>query len=312
VVRFQGNSPPRNYLSRREQWRLLLLVMSLGLAIVLMLEARKPENWRWFEALDRPNRDAAGEGGLGLTAEPSAETPAGRRDERRPEGLFPGVRPDYLQAVLDDTTFRNEEKDAWFHLFAILADTDEAVLEKASRGAVSYVQITEQSDQYRGALMTLRGTLRRARRLKAPKNEYGITGYYKTVLQSESNPSDPVMVYVLALPEGFPTGMTISENVSVTGFFFKRWVYLARDKIRTAPVLLAKTVEWEKRPTMVREAPRDPVSLLLMFGAAAALSAVVVVIIYLRTRRNPADREALPRALEMPVADEEPLEEESS
>ena len=35
--------PPRNYLARREQWRLLALVMSLGLVVILMAQLRQPE-----------------------------------------------------------------------------------------------------------------------------------------------------------------------------------------------------------------------------------------------------------------------------
>jgi len=44
--------PPRKYLSRREQLRLLLLVGSLMLVVVLMNEARKPQHWRWLTGPD--------------------------------------------------------------------------------------------------------------------------------------------------------------------------------------------------------------------------------------------------------------------
>jgi len=56
VVDFHRTPQPRNFLSRREQWRLLLLVMSLGLVVFLMSKARDPSNWAWFFASsDRGN-----------------------------------------------------------------------------------------------------------------------------------------------------------------------------------------------------------------------------------------------------------------
>lgn len=39
---------PRNYFSRREQLRLLMLVGTLMAIFILMTEARKPENWYWL------------------------------------------------------------------------------------------------------------------------------------------------------------------------------------------------------------------------------------------------------------------------
>lgn len=40
--------PPRNYFSRREQMRLLLLVGMLMVVFILMMEAAKPKNWQWM------------------------------------------------------------------------------------------------------------------------------------------------------------------------------------------------------------------------------------------------------------------------
>ncbi|MBN2216992.1 MAG: hypothetical protein JW719_06420, partial [Pirellulales bacterium] len=48
MIRSHPPDKPRDYFSRREQWRLLLLVMSLGLVFIFMNEARKPERWRWL------------------------------------------------------------------------------------------------------------------------------------------------------------------------------------------------------------------------------------------------------------------------
>jgi len=259
VVNFRRTPPPRNYLSRREQWRLLLLVMSLGLIVLLMSEARDPANWQWFFALDNgaaagpadgpaiDNRlapETAEEGVPGAFVSPAA---AGARQQT--SGRFPDVPPKLLETVRDDAPFRHDEQEAWFHLLGILQKTDEATLGKASIGRVTFAQLYNQSSEYRGELVTVRGTIRRAHLLKAPKNDRGIDQYYQTWLQPADNRTMPMVIYCLSLPQGFPTGMDVSAEVEITGFYFKRWVYKAQDAIRTTPTLLARTVDWQKDAT---------------------------------------------------------------
>ena len=56
MSQFQRSKPPRNYLSRREQWRLLGLVLALGLVVILMGEARDPDNYPWFKPPDEEGK----------------------------------------------------------------------------------------------------------------------------------------------------------------------------------------------------------------------------------------------------------------
>ena len=296
VVDFQKTPKPRNYLARREQWRLLLLVMSLGLVAVLMLEARKPENWAWIEALDRgAGRDAADSG----RGEPAGRPAAASRPTDEVPGTggryFPGVKPAYFDSVRDDTTFRPQESDAWFHLLKILKDNDRETLEKRSSGRVTYAQLFKQSNEYRGELVTVAGNVRRAHPLEAPKNAYGIERYYRTWLQPADNTSLPIVIYCLYLPRGFPTGMKVNEEVEITGFFFKRWTYRAQNDLQTAPVLLARTVRWYQRPAVGEGLPAGPGVLLLIVGVAIAFAVLVVAYVYTRTRlTRPAGPETVP------------------
>ena len=134
------NPPPRNYLSRRQQWRLLLLVMSLGLVLLLMSEARDPTNWAWVAG--------PGEGGNASSWTLAPAGSAGRSTgEESVGGYFPGVKPGYFDDVRDDTLLRSQEHDAWFHLFEILETTDEAELWRESIGPVTYRQLFRQSQR---------------------------------------------------------------------------------------------------------------------------------------------------------------------
>ena len=284
MINFQDGPKPRNYLSRREQHRLLFLVLALGLAVILMCEARKPENWQWLKNPDG-NKGPRAVGMLpgdvdGGEMLPDDDGPLG-------EKLFPGVDKGLLKTVRDNTRFRDEENAAWFNLLGVLRRSDEAELRRASIGRISWLQLNEQSNEYRGELVTVLGTIRRAHRVDAQKNDLGIDGYYQVWLQPDDNPKRPVVIYCLELPEGFPTGMELAERARVTGFYFKRWLYKGQEDLETAPVLLAKTVAWEKKPPIANNMPAGLDSIYLIIAAAAVLS--LPAIAYILYYRYPLD-----------------------
>jgi len=307
-------SKPRNYLSRREQWRLLFVVMSLGLVIVLMMEAGKPENYRWLwptapeegdsAPAPKPPSDAPPIDDR-IAPKPPLEQSAGTFYSPAPVDLeaeedtsgeyFGGVKPKLLEAVHDDTTFRNDERHAWFNLFDVLQKTDERKLEKASLGRVTYFQLFEQTNEYRGKLVTIRGRVHRALSLRAPKNDVGIEEYYQLWVQPDDAPDYPIVVYCLGLPEGFPTGMKVLEGVQITGFYFKRWAYKAPETLRTAPTLAAKSVRRIKTPPQ-EETSLGPGSVVLVVVVAAMFAVFAAAYVYMRTRFDTAAQpETAPR-----------------
>ncbi len=161
-----------------------------------------------------------------------------------------------LQTIADNTVFRPAEKDIWFRLLEDLAERELSELRQNSTGPVGFVQLVRQPDQYRGQLVTIRGTARLAHYRYAPENFYGISGYYMVWIQPVASNS-PIVVYCLELPPEFPDvrarerqGLTpeLDEDLEVTGYFFKRWAYRAQDGTRLAPLLLAKSPSWTARP----------------------------------------------------------------
>ena len=172
--------------------------------------------------------------------------------------LFPGVRRDYMAEVRDDTVFRAAEKDAWFHLLALLKQTDSAELDAASTGRVGYLQLDEQSATYRGRLVTIGGIVRAAKRIAAPENGYDIKQYYQLWLQPLRSEPKLVVIYCLKLPAGFPLGRQLDAECTTTGFFFKRWAYRGQSGILTTPLILSRTISWTPPPKSPRR--RRPTS----------------------------------------------------
>ncbi|MGE0607899.1 MAG: hypothetical protein AB7O62_12465 [Pirellulales bacterium] len=193
------------------------------------------------------------DGEFRAVAEPAAQPATTRK-------FFPGVREKYLTEVRDDDFFRPREGNAFFHLLQVLAEADPAAIEKASVGEVSFAQLHEQPAAFRGEIVTLRGRLRQLQRIAAVPNEFGVDDYYQATIQPDDNPTFPVLVYVRRLPPGFPSQLQLAkagqpatieaynDDVTLAGFFFKRLAYRAKDDVRTAPLILADSFQWQSGP----------------------------------------------------------------
>lgn len=245
---------PRNFLAWREQRKLLLWVLLIGVPMIVTLRAydlwqsasvrrpaeeapidpRLPESGRSIPALDTFTAAA--------TPEIDPEKPAEPR--RDPDKYFPGVMPNYLESVRDDTPSRPADQDACFNLLQTLERATDHELKSASLGPVTYVQLYRQPDAYRGRLVDLRGSVRRVEQIPLPENRTGLTKYYRLWLRPDDS-TNPIIVYTIELPEGFPVGEKVREPIKLTGFFFKRVAYAAHSGGITAPMLLAKSVDWQ-------------------------------------------------------------------
>lgn len=157
-----------------------------------------------------------------------------------------------LAAIRDDMVWRPEEQTAWFRSFEKLLALNAREASQQSAGTVSFVQLFRQSNEYRGRLVTVGGTAELAYQVRAPKNDLGIEHYFVFWLRPGDGSDSPIVAYALELPFGFPDvgsdHTNLREEMTFTGYFFKRWAYGAHDGIRTAPLVLAKQPTWEPTP----------------------------------------------------------------
>lgn len=270
--------------------------MGLGLVLVLMRKAAEPGMWTWLWSGQPSQHAPAKSADSSPPPEPRrAPPPALEKADvfrspsgtvtptMQPKNVFPGVDPHELEAVRDDTVFFNSaEKKAWFHLVEVLEHSGADRLKAASTGKVSWRQLFDQPSAYRGELVTVTGLLRRVNEEKPRREEAAIQRYYKTWLQPDDNPTSPMIVYCLELPEGFPIGLKIKEAVTITGVFFKRTAYQAQGKIWLAPLLVAKTLTW-KRAVAQQETSAEPAPLWLIALIAAAFGLIVARLLWSRT-----------------------------
>jgi hypothetical protein len=144
-----------------------------------------------------------------------------------------------LERVRDDTVFRSDDGPAWFAIWARLAEEQAGARRPPPARRVSFAQLFEQPDSFRGRRVRFEGTIRRLQEVASPPNDAGIERTWQAWVEPAGGPPTPIVVYFLALPEGMATGMRVDIPAVVEGVFFKRWAYQASDAIRLAPLVMA-------------------------------------------------------------------------
>ncbi len=204
-----------------------------------------------------------------------------------------------LNLVKDDTALRPDEKDIWFRLMKHVKEQSPAELQRQQVLGVSYLQMFKQSPHYRGDVVSFRGLVRGGWRAQTVNNPWGMTHYYSLWIHPHEGPNAPVIVHLHTLPEGFPVikergqdgkWTELHQDVTVTGYFFKRQAYLGADGTYTAPLLLANTVEWDPATSSeARAKSRFEMTLpRFLWIAAATLAASMLAggLIYWRIREQ--------------------------
>ncbi len=212
-----------------------------------------------------------------------------------------------LALIKDDAAFlRPDEKQIWFYLLHELQTGTPAKLQRSSVGEVGYASLYNQPENYRGQVVTLRATVKWAYRVQATDNHLGIKEYFVYWLLPSGTMDTPVVVYALETPPGFPalkdrdrdSGMTkLHEEVTFTGYFYKRGAYRGQDGIYTVPLILARGPEWTPTVSTIGQTEANG-SWVLSYSAGVALllTGVTAVVIYFssfRRRRSLAAQEIL-------------------
>lgn len=288
-----------NYLSQREQRKLLALVLCIGLLLLAIQEAGKPHTWNWLWRLTghavpgeqprvdtrlpppKPTRD---DDVPALVAQASREELADKPTEFQRQ-LVPGVTLEPLLKVRDDSAFMSVDYDGYFQLLHVLLTTDESELRNYARRGVTYYQLYNQSAAYRGELLEIQGSVRSVYRdLQARRdNQSGVQKYHQLWLSPHDAPGEVVVAHVLELPPNLPASGSVAGDVSLVGFMFKRWAYQSADReLRSTPLLLAQSFSWS-RPQVVAAPPRNYVQeLIIAISVAVVVAGCVVMFAFMR------------------------------
>lgn len=292
------------------------MVGSLGLIFLLFQKAADPETWRWIAA-----RDNAPEEGQSLPAGPpvvrverkavEAENTPGEfriaksRPPATPYTLGEGAgdqgsatespkwaSDEALARVEDSSPFRGGDFEAWSQILDNLRETSLSQLTAREAPPVQYGQLFQQSDLYRGKLVTVSGIIRRCVKIPPSKLDPRAGNLWQLWLFSGGETS-PIVLYCLEIPDEFPVGPEIHQEVTVQAVYFKKWVYAAQGGTMTAPLLVARTVNWEAPETEFRAVTSREIA----FGVTATLvgAALMVGLIWWNNRNRDSQVEQIVR-----------------
>jgi hypothetical protein len=268
-----------------------MLLLMLGAVLVLMRQLEQPETatllGRVFSSPANNEPDRAGKASVEASEKAAI---SGDSEKLASDPAW--------AAVKDNALFQPAEHDAWFLLWDEVRHTTPAELERRAIGEVTYAQLVNQPDVYRGQPVRIRGRVLRESVKAAPKNSLGITDYHRLIIAPVGGGDWPVMVYCLDLPPGFPRGDGLKEDVAITGLFFKNWSYAYDGGMGLAPVLVTRSFDWGKPVRARATVPPSQVSAKGVWiggGLAMVVATGFILWVARQTRR--------PRHTESPMAD---------
>jgi hypothetical protein len=171
-------------------------------------------------------------------------------------GDAPAANPKFtneaLRFVEDDAPVRNatqnrDEALAYDLLFLHAHRIPGEVLRSAARHDLTFAHLFgPERGKYRGELVHVEGRLRLLRRYdppeSLPEDAEKISDLYEGWVFIEDYGQNPYCVVVSELPAGLKPAEKLDVPVEVDAYFFKRYLYGARDGRRLAPLLIGKTI----------------------------------------------------------------------
>ncbi len=159
-----------------------------------------------------------------------------------------------------------------------------------ARRDLLFSHLFERPARYRGQLIRLKLTISRAtvHETEPNGNSLGIDKTYDLWGCTDDSRPFPYAVEVTKLPDDFPLGHDIHQNVTFVGYFLKLMAYKAHDdKSRAAPVLIGQVL-WHPEV-----APEMPFSMYWIWGAVLGGLAVAMLLVKLTSNMVPLPRRTM-------------------
>lgn len=225
-------------------FRLLSSIGMLGVLLLLILQARREETWRWLTGEGKRAESA-----IAAPVSPEvypAETYAKQfvtddktlgtdQDSEEQEG----AGEEFL-AMSDKTlSIQPEEMPAYWRLFGWAERQSLKDMRKRAAKRPIYHQFAELSDQQRGKLFEIKLKVRRVLSFLAPENPAGVKKVYEIWGATDESQAWPYVVLTSELPKGMPEGTSVSEDAYFSGYFLKLQGYHEGGAKPNAPPLSA-------------------------------------------------------------------------
>jgi hypothetical protein len=203
---------------------------------------------------------------------------------------YSGVNVPLLATIQNEAPFRQTETEVWYHLFDVLSKAAPEQLKKEATPIYDFATIFGQSNYYRGQAISLTGLAKWYMEIKSEPADHAakLPKYYQIGFQINAREDNPMMVYVIDLPENMPRGKQDPNDPSrfllkpavpftCVGIFFKNYAHAAGDgEFRLYPALLAKTIRLD--PAKIADEP--PTNPLVYLTALLCIGLLFFLVTY--------------------------------
>jgi hypothetical protein len=261
--------PARNYFSRREQWRLLLLVMSLGVVMLVMRELREPENVARVAQVFAGDGATNGDEGKSPAEPPQPKIGSDTFKSAAPENADRRIQSDGVISPagpkLDELLLLagwTPERFAKFTHGEPLSDAERGELIQLlwrvrTFDAALFEPLISHPMLHPGNLLHMKGQARNFVRHELPPEDatrFEMPAYYTCDVELENKRSWAVVV-TAAAPSRWVQLTNLDEPVSASGLYVKQLPAKPNDQGIELPtyLIVAKRIAWHP------ETPREPV-----------------------------------------------------
>lgn len=181
-----------------------------------------------------------------------------------------------------------------------------------------FVDLFQNPEVWQGELVTLKGYVRRVLTHPADPTLFNGQPLHELWLYTRDSQHIPTVVVTPTLPRDFPVNADLIDSITVTGCFYRMYVYRGQSETRQAPLVLAGRIQWQPSPqhvlNLVREGKipsdaqivamaraNDPrrLSDTVVLGASV-LAVVIAMAVFGRVQRDRRRRERLRKLVDQP------------
>ncbi|MBY0588150.1 hypothetical protein K2X85_13295 [bacterium] len=168
-----------------------------------------------------------------------------------------------IDATIDQATLasfvdhaRSIEPTSYYALLDHARKADAASLWAERVGRITYAQLLDEPDRYRGARIHLQGRLHRLTEYQAQANRFGIDRQFEGWVFTSTSGSLPYVAVMASPPASLPMGENIHEPIEMVGYFLGWWRYETKEGKRTsAPLIMVTEMRPVTAPTPTGPAP---------------------------------------------------------
>lgn len=292
---------PKSLFQGREFARLMTLFIMLGVIGMLMVRAKDPDTWAFFDTTPEEQMRVADvtaapkEGGKPDGADSTLTKIEPHNDSKGKEGpdQFPldedpaerDSLSEELEAITDKEPMQAIESPAYYRLVRWTMSQSVEEMQRKAQKNVPFGSLLERPNAYRSKLIDIRLKVRRVQQYPGleAENPAGIDSLWELLGYNNSSGINFYTCVTPSLPGGVSVGPSVTEDGRFVGYFLKLQAYEdGEGKNRATPVLIGRFI-WD--PPISQKADPEKQRREFLWGLTAVAAVCFILVLRWAIRR---------------------------